>query len=1203
MVVGTLVALPADADIGSCGGGANAIVCENNQPGDDWQQWDVNGAGDPEIQGYATDISVNLGGTIGFKIDTAASSYTVDIYRVGWYGGKGARKMPSPAVNILHQGNQHQELHPCITDQSTGLYDCGAWTLSATWTVPVNAVSGVYVAKLTTDTGKSSQIIFVVRNDASHSDIVVKTSDSTWQAYNLYGGADFYPGGTGPASGGRAYKLSYNRPFTTRGDNSGRDFFFSNEFPMIRFLEANGYDVSYTTDLDTDRYGSLLMNHKVFMSVGHDEYWSGNERANVEAARDAGVSLAFFSGNEVYWKTRWEPSADGTNTANRTLVTYKETWANAKIDPSPEWTGTWRDPRFTPPANGSRPENALTGTAYMSNSDDMAIQVPAEQGKYRIWRNTTVAQQTSGSVTLADHTIGYESDEDLDNGYRPAGLIDMSTTIGATPQELQDFGSLVVPGTTTHHITEYRAASGALVFSAGTIQWAWGLDDDHDGVPNLSDTRMQQATVNILADMGAQPTTLLSTLKPASASTDHLAPTATITSPVAGTTVSSGGTVTVTGTAVDSGGGRVAGVEVSTDGGTTWHPASGTTSWTYTSYAAGVSSETILARATDDSANLQGTPASVTINVKGPYTIFGNRTPVLPDSGDSTSNVELGVRWTPQDDGWVTSIRFYKAATNTGTHTGSLWTSTGTRLATGTFTNETASGWQTLTFAHPVAVTHNTTYVASYNAPNGHYPADAWAFSYRAFSSPPLSANRSLGTATNGVFRYGGGFPTDSYNDTNYFVDVVFVDAVASAPQVFSLTPANGAALVSTGIHPSATFSKSLNPSTISFTLKDGQGTTVAGSVSYDDPSRTVTFTPSSPLALAQSFTATVSATDTNGVPTDAPTTWTFTTDMYDQVVTLFDNATTPANPSVSDGAAVTLGVRFTPSASGKIIGIRYYQGPGVTGTHTGSLWSGGGTRLATVTFPAGGVGWQEARFTTPVDVTAGSNYVASYYAPNGGYAADGNFFTSRYTNGPLSAPAGANGVYAYGGDAYPTGSYHSTNYYVDVLFVPSDQAPPPPPTTKSLFSNDSVPTNEDWADDSAVTVGVQFHSDVSGNVTGIKFYKGMANTGTHVGALWSGTGQLLASGTFTNEDSWGWVSMTFTTPVHITAGTTYVASYFAPVGEYATDGNAFATGYDNGVLHVAAGGGAYRYGSSSSFPDSSSNTNYWVDLILQPDS
>src|SRR5439155_835008 len=104
--------------------------------------------------------------------------------------------------------------------------------------------------------------------------------------------------------------------------------FLYSEYPMIRWAESNGYDTSYFTDVDSDRLGSLIQNHKVFMSVGHDEYWSANQRANVETARAAGVNLAFFSGNEVYWKTYLANSIDASNTPNRTLVTYKDTLQN-----------------------------------------------------------------------------------------------------------------------------------------------------------------------------------------------------------------------------------------------------------------------------------------------------------------------------------------------------------------------------------------------------------------------------------------------------------------------------------------------------------------------------------------------------------------------------------------------------------------------------------------------------------------------------------------------------------------------------------------------------------------------------------------------------------------------------------------------------------------------------------------------------------
>src|SRR6185436_4742379 len=138
-----------------------------------------------------------------------------------------------------------------------------------------------------------------------------------------------------------ASKVSYNRPFHSAEDDIGRSWLTYAELPMINFLEANGYDVSYLSGSDVDRSGPLLLNHKVFVSSGHDEYWSGNQRANVENARDHGVNLAFFSGNEVFWKTRWEASIDSSNTAGRTLVSYKETHYNAQVDPAGPgvWTG------------------------------------------------------------------------------------------------------------------------------------------------------------------------------------------------------------------------------------------------------------------------------------------------------------------------------------------------------------------------------------------------------------------------------------------------------------------------------------------------------------------------------------------------------------------------------------------------------------------------------------------------------------------------------------------------------------------------------------------------------------------------------------------------------------------------------------------------------------------------------------------------
>ncbi len=552
----------------------NEIVEENLLDGSPKSEWDVHGAGDPNIQGFATDISVDQGQTVAFKVKTDTTDYRLDIYRMGYYGGAGARKVDTiqPSAQLLQ--NQPE----CLNDSSTGLIDCGNWGDSASWQVPANAVSGIYFAKLVREDGQNSggsHILFIVRDDDGNSDFLMQTSDTTWQAYNQYDGNSLYTGQ--PA--GRAYKVSYNRPITTRG-TSIEDGVFNSEYPMVRWLERNGYDVSYFTGVDSDRLGAEIKEHKVFLSVGHDEYWSKTQRQNVEAARDEGVNLAFFSGNEVFWKTRWEDS-------HKTLVSYKETHAGAKIDPSPEWTGTWRDNRSFNP-EGSQPENALTGTIFTVNCCTYNMEMPAADGKMRLWRDTTIATQApNATATLSDGTLGYEWDEDLDNGSRPAGLVRMSSTTVDVPQRIQYNGSNYASGTATHSLTMYRDPNGtgpdALVFGAGTVQWSWGLDSDHDRGSAAADPRMQQATVNLFADMGTQPATLQSGLEQATASTDTSAPSSAIDSPQGGATVEEGKPVTITGTASDGEtGGKVGGVEVSVDGGNTWHRAEGRESWRYT---------------------------------------------------------------------------------------------------------------------------------------------------------------------------------------------------------------------------------------------------------------------------------------------------------------------------------------------------------------------------------------------------------------------------------------------------------------------------------------------------------------------------------------------------------------------------------------------------------------------------------------------
>ena len=781
---------PAGA-AGVCGPPVTSVIaCENSQAGDPRGDWQVTGSGDAALQGFSTSMSVKPGDTVSFKVNASAAAYHVDILRFGYYQGNGARKVATLA------GPFPRNTQPACTNQiNTGLIDCGNWSVSVTWAVPSTAVSGIYAAHLVrNDTGGSSLVPFVLRDDSSHSDLLVQASDTTWQAYNTFGGNSLYsctgscPPGN-PLSYKGASKVSYNRPFHSADDDSGRSWLTYAELPMISFLEANGYDVSYVSGTDVDTSGSLLLNHKTFVSSGHDEYWSGNQRANVESARDHGVNLAFFSGNEVFWKTRWEP--DNAGNPNRVLVTYKDTHYDAPTDPV-TWTGTWRDPRF----RAGQPENALTGQYFTVNVGTTDIKVPSQYGALRLWRNTAVASLGAGqSLTLgAGHgTLGYEWDVEPDNGFRPAGLFDLSSTTSSAAQTFVDYGSTTADNqTATHHMSLYRAASGALVFGAGTVQWSWGLDAANPS-GGAVDRNMQQATVNLLAEMGAQPATLLGTLSPAAASTNRTPPTSTVTSPVAGASVADGTRVTVSGTASAAGGSVVAGVEVSADGGATWHPAAipnaaASTSWTYSWVAHGNPSTAVRSRAVDDSGNLEAPSSGSLVNVSCPCSVWGSSvTPGTIDDNDINS-IEVGAKFTADVNGSIAGIRFYKAAANTGTHIGSLWTTTGALIASATFTSETASGWQQVTFPTPVAVTAGTTYVASYFAPRGHYSSEAtYLYGQPApasgagstTDSKPLHVTRSTATIGGGLFTYASSsaFPTSTYNGENYWVDVSFVPA------------------------------------------------------------------------------------------------------------------------------------------------------------------------------------------------------------------------------------------------------------------------------------------------------------------------------------------------------------------------------------------------------------------------------------------
>ncbi len=1152
---------------------ANKIVEENLKQGNPESEWGIDGAGSDNIQGFATDISVDNGKTINFKIDTDSNNYRIDIYRLGYYGGMGARKVDT----IQHTGVQNQP--DPLYNAATGTVDAGNWSVSASWAVPDDAVSGVYIAKLVRQDGTfgENQIPFIVRDDDSHSDIVFQTADETWQAYNGWGGANFY-GGDGPATGqgaGRAYALSYNRPIATRGGvgtyAGPQDYLFGAEFAGIFWLEQNGYDVSYMSGVDVDRYGSLLLNHKTYVDAGHDEYWSGQQRANVEAARDAGVNLMFWSGNEVYWRTRWGDSFSADSTDYRTLISYKETWApGSSIDPSDQWTGTFRDPRQSPPAiGGGAPENSLTGQLF--RVDDVgsnlgAITVGYDDANLRFWRNTSVANLQPGqTATLTKNYLGYEWDEAPDNGFDPAGLVKLSSTTMDVSSYLLDYGNTTGNATATHNLTLYRAPSGALVFGAGTVYWTWGLSDNHDNEATPTDPRVQQAMVNLLADMGIQPGTLQSGLVAATGSTDRTAPTSIITAP-ATTTV--GSTVTITGTATDAGGGVIAGVEVSTDNGASWHPATGDENWTYSWAPQVAGSYTILSRAVDDSVNLETPSAGRTVTVTGASftSLFGAATPDIVNTDDATA-VELGVRFQTSVAGTITGLRFYKSSLDTGTHTGTLWSSTGTPVATLTFTNETATGWQTAYFSSPVSLTPGQIYTASYHTNSGHYSSTTDYFISNV-TSGPLTAP----VANNGVFVYGSGnlFPTATFESTNYWVDVMFTT---------SSTPGNATpvAVADAG------------DATEKGGVANGSGGVVAsGNVLTNDTDADTGDTKTVTAVVFGSTAGTLGSalSGTYGSLTlNAAGAYTYAVNETNAAVQALRQSTNTLNDVFTYTMRDTAGATATASLTITIHGAN--DAPVLaaqTATQNATIGSAFSFVLPTNTFTDVDTGDMLTYTATSADGTALPSWLA--------------FNASTRTFSGTATTAGTYGVRVTATDIGGLSTNETFNITAGTA-------------TYSLFNASAVPTQTNLNDSKQLELGVKFTSNVAGQITAIKFYRSANDNGQNVVDLWSSTGIKLATATYSGTTGSGWQTVNFATPVTIAANTTYIASYHT-TGAYVATGNVFTSAVISGPLTAqsnatAGGNGVYAYGGSATagiFPTASfGSSNYYADVVFSPTS
>jgi hypothetical protein len=419
-------------------------------------------------------------------------------------------------------------------------------------------------------------------------------------------------------------------------------------------------------------------------------------------------------------------------------------------------------------------------------------------------------------------------------------------------------------------------------------------------------------------------------------------------------------------------------------------------------------------------------PATVTLFVVPDERLFDSRAQPVMDPVNDPNAVELGVRFVSASDGVITGLRFYKGADNVGNHTASLWNSSGTLLATATFSGETGSGWQQVALSNPVAIRAGLTYVASYHT-DGLYSADRGYF-----ASPVTSGDL---TAIGSVYAYGSSsvFPTNSYNSNNYWVDVVYSRPPAPPGPLDDVVGAIAAGH-STSIASSLLLANDRNPDGLPLSVT-AAGSAVNGTAAYDPQTQAVIFTPASGYSGAAGFSYTV--TNSLGVSATADVKlWV----AGAQPATFFDAAAVPSVVTANDSNSVELGFKFYSTVDGDVVGLRFFKGADNTGAHVGNLWSTAGDLLATATFThETAEGWQQVMFSTPVSLTAGVTYTASYHT-DGNYSADPGFFANSHTNGMLIAPASAsgnvNGLYAYGSASlFPTNSFNATGYGVDVLF------------------------------------------------------------------------------------------------------------------------------------------------------------------------
>lgn len=468
------------------------VRSENSRPGS--AEWAARGQAIPHVlEAYADTVSAQAGDTVTLYVSCQDPSFSVAAFRMGWYGGLGARLIWRSST-LSGQTQPSPTLGP-----ATYTVSC-AWAPSATIAISPDWPPGDYLLKLTTSSAQVRYVPLTVRDDSSRASYVIMNSVTTWQAYNWWGGYCLYYGPahagsiyTGPhgAAGkvfaNRSRVVSFDRPYPHDWAYGAADF-IGNELPMVMLAERLGLDVTYWTDVDLHRRPELLAQHRALISLGHDEYWSASMYEGALAASKAGVNLAFLGANACFRHIRFEPSALG---ADRQVVCYKV----ASEDPlygvdNTEVTSDWPEPP------SSRPESLMIGNMYQSNgvAADMVIVDPGS------W----VLDGTG--LAAGDHLaslIGPEYD-----GYDPAVPSPPNLSLIAH-SPVNGIGG--VPGYAD--MTWFSRPGAGGVFATGTNWWVTKLGDNAGAfntalvgapIPGVT-SALIRITENVLGVLGGVP--------------------------------------------------------------------------------------------------------------------------------------------------------------------------------------------------------------------------------------------------------------------------------------------------------------------------------------------------------------------------------------------------------------------------------------------------------------------------------------------------------------------------------------------------------------------------------------------------------------------------------------------------------------------------------------------------------------------------